>query len=213
MASSTIETDGSGTRVLRRVARYFVRRASRALSSQELSDSTVHNARKDLKRCRTVVRLLRPALGESVYRRENSVLRAAAHTLNATRDAKVRTQTLRSLRKSNSALRGDAAVTALLRTLQTERVALRQRLRERPAQLAQTRAALEQLYGRMDQWCVGSYGWSVLGPALKRIYKRGRRALPTARPCPADRALHDWRKQVKYLHYALEILTPLCVRS
>jgi CHAD domain-containing protein len=49
----------------------------------------------------------------------------------------------------------------------------------------------------------------VLCPTLKRIYKRGRRVLPTARPLPADRSLHEWRKQVKYLRYALEILAPL----
>jgi CHAD domain-containing protein len=209
LASSTIEADGSGTRVLRRVARHFIRRASRALTSRELSDRAVHDARKDLKRSRTAVRLLRPALGEAVYRRENSVLRAAAHTLNATRDAKVRVQTLQSLRKSNHALRGDAGVAELLRALQTEQAGLRQRLREHPAQLARTRTALEQLCGRVEEWRVGSSGWSVLGPALKRIYKKCRRALPAARPRPVDRSLHEWRKQVKYLRYALEILAPL----
>jgi hypothetical protein len=75
----SIEVDRSGTRSLRRVARHVIRRASRALASRGLSDTAVHNARKDLKRARTVLRVLRPALTNSIYRRENAVLRAAAH--------------------------------------------------------------------------------------------------------------------------------------
>jgi CHAD domain-containing protein len=99
-----------------------------------------------------------------------------------------------------------------LRTLHAEQAGLRQRLREHPAQVARTRAAVERLCGRMDHWPVDSSGWSMLGPALKRIYKRGRRPLPTARPRPTDRSLHEWRKRVKYLRYALEILAPLRTR-
>jgi CHAD domain-containing protein len=212
MVKKTIQADSSGTRALRRVARHFVRRALRALTSPDLSDTAVHDARKDLKRSRTTLRLLRPALGEPTYRRENALLRDAAHTLNAARDAKVLTQTLQSLRRSHRALRRDADVTELLRTLQAERAELRRRQLQQPARLARTRGALEQLCDRVTHWRVGTCGWSVLGPAMKRIYQRGRRALPTARLRPTDSALHEWRKQVKYLRYALEILAPMRAR-
>jgi CHAD domain-containing protein len=209
MARKTIAVDSSGTQALRRLACHFTRRASRALGSPDLSDAAVHEARKDLKRSRTALRLLRPALGEPTYRRENALLRDAAHTLNAARDAKVLTQTLQSLRRSQQALRRDTDVTRLLRTLHAERAGLRRRLHAHPAQLAQTRDALEQMCGRAPRWRVGTHGWSVLGPAFRRIYKSGRRALPNARPRPTDRALHEWRKQVKYLRYALETLAPM----
>jgi CHAD domain-containing protein len=209
MARKTIEAESSGTRALRRMARHFIRRAGRALASPSLSDTAVHDARKDLKRARTALRLLRPMLEERVYRRENALLRDVAHTLNAARDAKVLTQTLQSLRRMHRALRGDADTEALLRTLQADRAELRRWQQEHPAQLARARRALERLGGRVTQWRVGTHGWSVLGPALKRIYKRGRRARPTAARPPTDRALHEWRKQVKYLRYALELLAPL----
>ena len=209
MARSTIEAGRSGTRALRRVARRFVCRASRALASPDLSDTAVHAARKDLKRSRTALRLLRPALGEPLYRRENALLRDAAHALNAARDAKVLTQALQALRRSHRALRGDAAVAALLRTLQAEQAGVRQELRAHPAGLARTRRSLERLCARAGRWRVGAHGWSVLGPALRRIYRSGRRARPAAPPGATDSALHEWRKQVKYLRYALEILTPL----
>lgn len=52
-------------------------------------------------------------------------------------------------------------------------------------------------------------GWPCLGAGLELVYKRGRRALHEARDRPSPKAFHEWRKQVKYLRYALETLTPL----
>ncbi len=213
IAKKSIEANSSATRALHRAACHFVRRASRALASPRLSDTAVHDARKDLKRARTALRLLRPVLGEPIYRRENVLLRDVAHALNAARDAKVLTQTLQSLRRSHRALRGDAEVAELLHTLQADRAGVRRRLREPPARLARMRGVLEQLSGRVMQWRVGNHGWSVLGPALRRIYRSGRRALPAARARPTEQALHEWRKQVKYLRYALEMLAPMRARK
>jgi len=212
VASSTIEAGRSGTRALQRVVRHFARRAGRALASAATSDTAVHEARKDLKRCRTALRLLRPALGELKFRRENTVLRGAAHSLNAARDAKVLTQTLQLLRNS-AALRRDAAVAELLRVLQAEEAAVRQRLGAQPSRLVHMRRALDRLCSRMNRWRAGPQGWSMLGPALQRIYRSGRRSLPAVQPHPSDRALHEWRKQVKYLRYALDMLTPMHPRK
>jgi CHAD domain-containing protein len=208
MAKKTIEADGSATHALRRTARHFIWRAARALVSPGLSDTAVHDARKDLKRARTALRLLRPALEERIYRRENALLRDVAHMLNAVRDAKVLTQTLQSLRRNYRALRGDAHTARLQRTLRVDQAQLRRLQREHPAQLTRAREDLEQLCRRVTEWRVGTDGWSVLGPAFKRIYKAGRRARPITSAHPTDGALHEWRKQVKYLRYALEMLAP-----
>src|SRR4051794_29055581 len=54
-----------------------------------LSDETVHAARKQLKRARASLRLLRGAIGEDEYARENTRLRDAARPLARVRDAKV----------------------------------------------------------------------------------------------------------------------------
>ena len=213
MASSTIEVDASAARALRRLAGRFVRRAARALAAPEPSDVAVHAARKDLKRARTVLRLLRPALGERIYRRENVVLRDAAHTLNAVRDAKMLTETLQALRRSSPMLRGHPGVSKLSGTLQAEQASAERRLQEHAAGLARTQQALRQLCGRAAAWHLGRQGWSLLGPALRQIYRRGRRARPNAGQHPSDASLHEWRKQVKYLRYALEMLQPVRSRK
>lgn len=206
MAARTINLDRSATRALRRLTGRFVSRAARALASPKPSDQAVHAARKDLKRARTGLRLLRPALGERIYRHENVVLRDAAHTLNAARDAKTLVETLKSLRRSSRSLRAAPGVAELLGALQAEQASVQRRLGGHPAQLARTRDKLRRLCGRADEWHVGKRGWSMLGPALKRIYRRGRRAVPKTGHRASDASLHEWRKQVKYVRYALEML-------
>jgi len=206
MAKQRNEADGPGTRALRRAARRFVRGAARALAAPDLPDTAVHDARKDLKRARTALRLLRPALDERIYRCDDALLRDVARALNTARDAKVLTQTLQSLCRRHRVLRRDRHVAQLLRKLQADQVRLRRRRRDHPQALQRMGSSLEQVSGRMTQWRVGEHGWSVLGPALKRIYKKGRHARPIRSRCPTDKALHEWRKQVKYLRYALELL-------
>ena len=53
------------------------------------ADARIHDARKRIKRARAALRLLRDALGESVYQRENAALRDAARPLSEVRDAKI----------------------------------------------------------------------------------------------------------------------------
>ena len=206
MAAGTINLDRSAMRALRRLAVRFVSRAARPLASPNPSDQAVHGARKDLKRARTGLRLLRPALGERIYRRENVVLRDAAHTLNRARDAKTLVETLQSLRRSSRSLRAAPGVAELLGALQAEHASAQRRLEGHPAELTRMREELRQLCGRADEWRTGNHGWSVLGPALKRMYRRGRRALPKTGQRASDASLHEWRKQVKYVRYALEML-------
>ena len=56
--------------------------------SASISDERAHDARKQLKQARAVLRLLRAELGDTVYRRENRVLRDASRTISPLRDAK-----------------------------------------------------------------------------------------------------------------------------
>jgi len=212
MANKTVKPGDSGTGALRRVARHYARQARRRLSPGQLTDSAVHGARKALKKSRTAVHLLRAALGHKAYQRENTRLRDAAHALNAARDARVMVQTLESLRRRHRRLQSDPVAVRLARVLREEQGALQRGLR-RPDLLARSRRSLQQVAHRAGHWPVGGHGWSVLGPALRRIYKGGRQAMPAAHPRPSDAALHEWRKQVKYLRYALQMLAPIQPRE
>jgi CHAD domain-containing protein len=52
--------------------------AGKSGSPTKLSGEAVHSARKELKKARATLRLLRDALSDAVYKRENAALRDAA---------------------------------------------------------------------------------------------------------------------------------------
>ena len=61
------------------------------------SGEAVHEARKDLKKLRSALKLVRPVLGEKAYRRENERFRDVARELSDVRDAQVRAETVEGL--------------------------------------------------------------------------------------------------------------------
>jgi len=209
MADQGLQANRSGTVEVRRVVRLSIENARRMLSSAALSDSTVHEARKEIRKSRAAVRLLRDALGDARFRRENARLRDAARALNGARDARVLVNTLDALRKCHPDLKQDRAAAALARQLREQQRMTRRQLRRPTAPVAVARRTLEQTQFSAGQWPVGHRGWSKLGPAFKRLYAAGRDAARQSRARPDDHQMHEWRKQVKYLRHALQLLEPL----
>lgn len=207
MTATTVDASHSGTRALRRVMRHYVRKGRHCLSADEPSDEAVHAARKSIKKSRAALRLLRPTLGERRFRRANRTLRGAAQALNPLRDAHVLMQTLAGLCRDDPALQHNRTARRLAVCLREELSTARERMTARS--LRTEADALRQVERRTTRWKVGRHGWSVLGPAICRVYRKGRKVLPTASNHPADAALHEWRKQVKYLRYALRMLAPM----
>src|ERR1041384_5148276 len=60
-------------------------------------DEATHDARKRTKKLRALLRLVRPELGDDVYRRENRALRDASRRLSGVRDAWVLVEALDDL--------------------------------------------------------------------------------------------------------------------
>src|SRR5260370_31890223 len=88
----------SGTRGVCRLIRKQIRKALEALGGRRpLPDDAVHDARKQLKKVRANLRLLREELGLRAYQRENAWAREAARPLTGVRDAKVLLETLAEL--------------------------------------------------------------------------------------------------------------------
>jgi CHAD domain-containing protein len=169
--------------------------AAIAVLKSNQNDDAVHTARIACKRGRAALRLLRDCLGPVAYRRENRAIRDASKPLTAVRDACMLRRTLRRL-----SLRGRA----LQRRLDTEYRSERNALRRRGA-----RAALRQLQitrERLLHFSVNaSEVWSAKA-GMRRTFKAGRKAFLNARSND-DQALHESRKQAKYLLNQMDILT------
>lgn len=169
------------------------------------SDEAVHQVRKDLKRARAALRLLREAVGEAAYARENRELRDAARPLAEMRDATVALGVLREELQREKKPARRARLLELRRRLHEERLRARARLMRGP-QLAKIERALEAAGQRIEYWRVPRSDVPVLRAGLERIYRKGRKAFKAARASGDTEALHESRKQAKYLRQALEVL-------
>lgn len=168
------------------------------------SDAHIHKARKQIKKARATLRLLRKSLPPSQYRAENECLRNASAPLSEARDACVLLQTFDHLNAQTRA--HDAA--ALRRQLFEERSRARANIAG-PYGLPRARRLLRKAQTQASHWQMDGRGWSVLGPGIKKIYAQGRGALALARRSPSDTNLHEWRKQSKYLRHQLELMRPV----
>jgi CHAD domain-containing protein len=207
--AAKLKPDEPGTHGIRRMARHRIKSALRALPANHSNDESVHAARKDLKRARATLRLLRDALGNSTYKRENAAIRDAARPLSEVRDGRVLIDALTSLVKYYGKLAADLPLDGFKRVLNRRRIQLRKQILNRPGPLRAVRQQLRQVRSRSDDWRVDKGGWSVIGAGLKRTYSQGRKALKQARAAPTDEHLHELRKQSKYLWHQIQILEPL----
>jgi CHAD domain-containing protein len=169
------------------------------------SDSTpeeaVHEARKDLKKLRALLRIARGELGDDSFRRENTCFRDAGRELAGVRDNDVLLETLKALE--------------LPAGMQWE---LRKRIQAqggpdggdgRGRAAAGVVAMLQEARGRVDSWPLERDSFDALRPGLERTYRRGRRDFRAAQAEPTVESLHEWRKRAKELWYQHSVLRRL----
>lgn len=174
-------------------------------SLRALDDNkSIHSARLAQKQVRALLRLLRPALGRRVYRFANREVRAAAEPLRSARDATVLLHTLDSVSHPNDGAPVRGLVAQLRRRLATNCRTQRRALRRR--QLEESVLRLEQLAELLRNRLLKVPELEAVPPGLKKVYRKGRAAYFKARRQPTTQALHEWRKQVKYLYNELTLL-------
>ena len=197
---------------VRRVAGALLDDAIRltVVKSSGSEDRRVHEARKRLKEARSLLRLVRGSLvdagGDRIRSRENGALKSAADQLGDARDAAVMVETLDKLTAACTQETASDAFADLRRRL----VARHKSLKTAGIGFEAAAEILKEARGRIDGWRLdaGRKGraWDALSPGLAKIYADGRDDLKTARNSGEAGLWHDWRKRVKDLRYALELL-------
>jgi CHAD domain-containing protein len=189
---------------LRRCAREQLIDAASGLRDRDADPVTAtHEARKDLKKVRSLLRLIRGCVPAKVYRAENARLRETARSLAGARDADVLVQTTERLAERHAGRLPSAAF---------------ERLRAHfAAQAERSRAdagtgdelalgALDTAARASDAWPVKRCDIDALPRGAVRAYRRGRRDLTRAERDPTTENLHEWRKRVKDLWYHARLL-------
>jgi CHAD domain-containing protein len=193
------------TRVAAGRAEKALERLRQSSAGETETADAVHGARKDMKKLRTVLRLLRDELGAKRYKRENARFRDAARALSETRDAEVKLLTLDALAEHGDAL-PEEAVESWRKILDRDREAATNAARDEPAVAAAIsliEAGLEEIRG----WNLEGDSWKLIDAGLTRTYRRGRRAMKSAEKNRGEGDFHAWRKRAKDLWYALRLLS------
>jgi CHAD domain-containing protein len=194
---------------MRRIALGRTEKALDELASADHDElaSAIHGARKDLKKMRAVLRLIRVELGEDLFKSENSRYRDAGRLLSGTRDAEVKLETLSALRDRFGEDLPTLAARQWKATLERERNEVVDAAHgETAGQIDAAGEAIEEGRVRILGWPLEADDWSLVGPGLAKGYERGRRAMKRTLAEPRPENVHEWRKRAKDLWYQLRIV-------
>lgn len=191
---------------LRRAARGRIDAALERLRRDGRMDvaTAVHDTRKDMKKLRSLLRLIRDDLGKRRYRAENERYRDAARQLSPAREAEVNLATLAALRERCPAR--TPAATTLQQALEREHARLAVEGAALDERIAEATEAIAGGAAGIDDWPLAGDGFDLVAAGMQRAYRRGRRGLAAVRDDPSAEAVHDWRKRVKDLWYQLRLL-------
>jgi CHAD domain-containing protein len=164
----------------------------------------IHEARKDMKKIRSAIRLVRYALGDDLYRRENQHYRDVGRELSGLRDAEVLVETLESLAERFGPAQGERY--AGLRDRFQQELQQRREDGSQEREMATAAAALIAGRGRVESWPLEGDEWELIAPGLHRSYRRGRKRLREIEERVSDETLHEWRKRAKDLWYQLRLI-------
>jgi CHAD domain-containing protein len=172
--------------------------------------TAVHETRKALKRLRALLRLLEHELGEKTFARENAALRDIAQRLSGARDAEVMLDTLDALIARHPRKLGRRrGVLKLRKRLLAEHVRLDLLTLADTATRAAALGELHAFRGRVAAWNLPERDrLGLVESDLAKVYRQGRRRYRRALRADGDAtaAMHEWRKRVKDLRYAYEML-------
>lgn len=203
-----LKTKESPSKGVRRIALGRTEKALERLEGVEADElaGAIHSARKDLKKLRGLLRLIRTELGKKAFKAENRRYRDAGRLLSGSRDAEVKLETLLALRHRFDDLPAGTAE-RWAGTLETERDALAAAIRD-DDQARITRASEAIAGGRnvISQWSLRPDSWALVEPGLSRGYRDGREALKRVEGDGSAENVHRWRKRAKDLWYQLRIV-------
>lgn len=188
---------------VRRIAIEQIEVARGALARPHDRAAAVHDARRSLKRLRAMLRLVRPALGETWFKQSNRQLARLGQRLALSRDLDVMVMTLSKLENGSRGLPKPVAdrlrgAVARSRSKADGSSGPRgaDRSLGRALQRAQTLFAIERLRG---------LAFEHVAVGLEQSFRKARRTFREAYKAETDEAFHNWRKatQAHWRHMQL----------
>ncbi len=192
---------------IKRVAKEQLEKAIHELENPgDDIDEAIHDARKRFKKARAVIRLVRDEVGKDRYKQENTCFRDAGRKLAPARDSVVRIETLDDLQKQFAEQLQSDAFEDIQEKLKQKYEYVMQKIIKDGAAVVDTIEMIKYAKQRVNEWEIDNEDFSAFYDGLKRVYKRGRKAMKKAYNEKNGENFHEWRKRVKYLWYHVRIL-------
>jgi len=207
-----VATRFKGDRPLKRSVRKIAQRLidesldKLAVTAPSERDEAIHDARKALKKVRSLLRLIRPAISKSDYRDENQRFRDAGLPLTQARDLKILIESFDTVVKE-SFPNGDVpeSLQEVRRSASEQLYREHDRL-ESDAEIESISYQLKEARDDVRKWARVPDRWRTLSRGLKATYRQTLDARDEAEKNQTAETCHEWRKQVRYLRYQLDLL-------
>lgn len=179
-------------------------------ATRPILDESIHNARKSMKNSRAELRLLRKGMPGAAYQSENTRLRDAGRALSPIRDARSVIDAFNSLCSKFAEELEGVEVVPLEKILHSKlakaRSALQLDMPGESVQLQNCNHLLEDCLSLAKKEHFSSIDSAVIHSGVKRMYRKGRNAFAQAKAERTTEALHECRKQAKYLFNGLNVI-------
>jgi CHAD domain-containing protein len=199
-----IKRKESPTRAVRRLSRERIGKALNRLRKCDRLEA-IHSVRKEIKKVRATLGLVRGKMGENAYRKRVKTLRAAAKRLQDPRDARVRPQALERL-IVHFQNRLPARPFVEIKRLLNHNCRVEVREFRKGNSVTVVSRLLRKMNRRANDLNVKADGWTAIQPGLQESYSHGRKAYETALNGTSPDHLHQWRKHVQNLWHQLRLL-------
>ena len=181
----------------------------RARLREDAPHEAIHQTRKELKKIRALLRLVRYQIGEEAYQTANHYFRDAARLISDARDVSAGWETAEELQSLLTTARNRQAVGRLKRHLRAKKAAITRYQVHGDKLLESVTEALADAEQLHRAWTISDDGFEAVEKGIKRIYRQCQKRQAVAYSQDDPKAFHQWRKSVKYLRYQVDTLSPL----
>lgn len=187
--------DDLGVKGFRRIAREQLQRAVTELGQTEIAAAGVHETRKAVKRLKSLLRLVRPALSEKNFRARYRQISKIGDALAHARDRHVMIETIGKIETRY----GPESI-GTLQPLRPMLAGSRDAASARSDPIAIRRALAMSIIEsqKFEKISFKSKGFEVISAGLEQTYRHARRNLARAYKRPSDEAFHELRKTVQW---------------
>ena len=194
---------------VKRIAREQLSQAIHELKHPEQGPhQTIHQVRKQFKKLRGLIRLVRSGLGDE-YSRLNIWYRDIGRGLSRVRDAESMLESLQKLQERFP----DPTHEEVFVDFENKFLARKQKIVEEwidlDSELNKLREQLRAAYRSIENWKIKGKEEQVLSKSLQQNYQHGVEALKNLHQNPDDDLFHECRKRSKYLLYHMKLMSDI----